>query len=397
MAVDMSSAGRLRSRALTRAGRLQRVIYELRTEGTSRRRDAVAVGLGLFVGCSPFWGLHLVLCWIAGRLLGLNRLKLYLAANLANPFSAPFLVFGEVQTGAFLRRGAPHELSLEGIKQTSPWVFGGDFVLGSLVVGGVLGLLAAAITYFTMRRASHDPAFSTVVREAADRFLATGITAWEFARGKLRNDPVYREVLCGGWLPSGGTLVDVGCGQGLMLALLADARQEMEEGRWPSTLPPPPRFDGLAGLELRRRVAHIAERALEKDATIVHGDARHTLPRGCRVVLCFDVLHLMSAEDQDQLLASVASALEPGGILVVREADAAGGWRFQMVRAGNWIKAIAIGRWRQRFHFRTTDEWLACLARHGFVADVRPMGHGTPFANVLLRAKRQQELRTDAA
>ncbi|MGH9163361.1 MAG: DUF2062 domain-containing protein [Vicinamibacteraceae bacterium] len=387
MAVDLPSARRLRSRALTRAGRLQRVIYELRTEGSSRRRDAAAVGLGLFVGCSPFWGLHLVLCWIVGRLLGLNRLKLYLAANLANPFSAPFLVFGEVQAGAILRRGVPHQLSVEGIRQTSPWVFGGDFLLGSLVIGLVLGAVAAAITYVTMGRAAQDPAFSAVVREAADRFLPIGITAWEFARGKLRNDPVYREVLCGGWLPSGGTLVDVGCGQGLMLALLADARHDMEEGKWPSTLPLPPRFDRLVGIELRRRVARIAQRALEKDATIVQGDACDTLPGGCRVVLCFDVLHLMSAEDQDRLLASAARGLEPGGIVVVREADAAGGWRFQMVRAGNWIKALAVGRWRQRFHFRTADEWLACLARHGFTADIQPMGHGTPFANVLLRAR----------
>ncbi|MPY89004.1 MAG: DUF2062 domain-containing protein [Luteitalea sp.] len=390
MAVDLPSPGRIRSRALTRAGRFHRVIYDLRTEGTSRRRDAAAVGLGVFLGCSPFWGLHLALCWIAGRLLGLNRLKLYLAANLANPFVAPFLLFAEVQTGAVLRRGAFYELSLEGIKREGPWVFGGDFLLGSLVVGGALGLLAALVTYLTVGRASHDPGFSTVVREAADRFLPTGITAWEFARGKLRNDPVYREVLCGGWLPSGGTLVDVGCGQGLMLALLADARQEMDEGQWPETLPPPPRFDGLVGIELRRRVARIAQRALEQDATIIQGDVRNTLPCENRVVICFDVLHLMSAEDQDRVLAGVGRALEPGGMLVVREADAAGGWRFQMVRAGNWLKAIAIGRWRQRFHFRSADDWRACLERHGLVTDIQPMGHGTPFANVLLRATRHQ-------
>jgi hypothetical protein len=44
-----------------------------------------------------------------------------------------------------------------------------------------------------------------------------------FARAKLRRDPVYLAVLRGGWLPDRGTLLDLGCGRGLLLALLAVA------------------------------------------------------------------------------------------------------------------------------------------------------------------------------
>jgi hypothetical protein len=69
----------------------------------------------------------------------------------------------------------------------------------------------------------------------------------------------------------------------------------------------------------------------------------------------------------------------------VREADASAGWRFATVRVGNRLKALAFGEWRQREHFRTTDEWLACFASHGLDAEVRPMSDGTPFANVLFR------------
>jgi hypothetical protein len=52
---------------------------------------------------------------------------------------------------------------------------------------------------------------------------------------------------------------------------------------------------------------------------------------------------------------------------------------------GNRLKALAFGAWRQREHFRTADEWLACFAGLGLSARMHPMGKGTPFANVLFR------------
>jgi uncharacterized protein (DUF2062 family) len=376
------------SRALKRAGRFHRAIYELRTEGTSRRRDAAAVGIGVFIGCSPLWGLHLLLCWLIGRLANLNRLKLYLAANLVNPLVAPFILLAEIQAGAWLRQGYPHALSIETIKQTNPWLFGEDLVVGSLIIGAALAVAGAAVTYLSVGRRSSSPAFDRVAREAADRYLVTGITSWEFARGKLRGDPIYRAVLSNGLLPTGGTLIDVGCGRGLALALLADVRREVDEERWPQTAPMPPRFDRLIGVELQARVAAVARKALEGDAEIVEDDAARMRLEPCRAILLFDVLHLMSAADQDALLTALSQVLEPGGVLLVREADRDDGWKFHAVRAGNLLKALAFGHFSQRFHFRGVIEWTAALQKLGLVVDSRPMGHGTPFANVLLRATR---------
>ncbi len=68
----------------------------------------------------------------------------------------------------------------------------------------------------------------------------------------------------------------------------------------------------------------------------------------------------------------------------MREADAAGGWRFRFVRFGNWLTAMTQRRWRPTFHFRTADEWRALMTRLGLEARTQPMGDGTPFANVLL-------------
>src|SRR5687768_3829967 len=109
----------------------------MRTEASTPARDAAAVGVGVFVGCSPWYGFHLALCWILGRLLRLNRLKMYLAANVSNPVAAPLIILSELQTGAWIRRGSIHVLSMETVRTTDPWTFGADIVVGSVVVGGV--------------------------------------------------------------------------------------------------------------------------------------------------------------------------------------------------------------------------------------------------------------------
>ena len=68
---------------------MRRLVHQLRTEGGGAGRDGSPIGLGILVGCSRVYGLHLALCWGLGLALGLNRLKMYLAANISNPLVAP--------------------------------------------------------------------------------------------------------------------------------------------------------------------------------------------------------------------------------------------------------------------------------------------------------------------
>jgi len=366
--------------------RLRGMFGRLRTEGAGAARETAAVSLGVFIGCLPLYGLHLLMCWTLGAALGLNRLKMYLAANISNPLVAPWLIFAEVQLGAWLRRGSFHPLSRQYIASTSLGVFGMDVVVGSVFVGSVLAALAASGTYALVRGTGGDPWFSDLVRRASDRYLGGSITAWEFARGKLRMDPVYRAALSPDILPPGGTLLDIGCGQGLTLALLVEARRAYVEQRWPPSWPAPPCFDRMVGIETRPRPAASAREALEGDAEVIEADVRTIKLEPARAALLFDVLHLLRLDEQEVLLSTVAALLEPSGVVLVREADAGVGWRFTAVRVGNRLKAFAFLTWRtQTFHPRTQAEWRDCFARHGFESEMRPMGAGTPFANVLFR------------
>ncbi|MEO8522757.1 MAG: DUF2062 domain-containing protein, partial [Acidobacteriota bacterium] len=189
--------------------KLRRLFYDLRTEGAGPGREAAALGVGILIGCTPFYGFHLLLVWSVGWLLRLNRLKMYLAANISNPLFSPLLMLAELQIGAWIRRHELHDLTIAAISHTHVWTYAGDLLLGSLILGTVLGTAVAAATWATSgARRRHDP-LARLWERASDPYLDAGITAWEFARGKLRGDPLYRATVAARLLDDGGTLVDV--------------------------------------------------------------------------------------------------------------------------------------------------------------------------------------------
>jgi hypothetical protein len=142
------------------------------------------------------------------------------------------------------------------------------------------------------------------------------------------------------------------------------------------------------GIETRGRVAAMARRALGAGVEIVHDAAPSGLPPRMTAVLVFDVLHLMRLADQERLMSDILARLEPRGMVLVRDVDAAAGFGFHAVRIGNRLKHVAVGHFRPAFHFRTATEWTTLFANLGWTVESWPMGHGTPFANVLFKLTR---------
>lgn len=371
--------------------RLRELLYRLRTEGGSPGRVAAAVGLGVFIGCSPFYGFHLLLCLVVARIFGLNRMLTYLASHISLPGVWPLLALGEIQVSRWLRGLPPMSIHPDDLRQMSwhSWVqLSGDLLIGSALVGVVLAVAFAIPTYRIARRRSRQPEISALIEQAAYRYLGTGMFNWEFVRGKLRHDPVYFHLLRDGRLPPAGRLLDLGCGRGLVFSLLLTARAQSESGTYPEGWEPPPPHLSFFGIEGSEKAADVAREALGAEAHIEHADLCQVALPAADVVLLLDVLHYLPAAAQEDLLARVAAALPPGGLLLIRDADAAGGWRFTATRVQERLCAWGRRHWRQRFQYRSRKEWREVLERLGFAVEDEPMGEGTPYANVLLTARR---------
>lgn len=193
-----------------------------------------------------------------------------------------------------------------------------------------------------------------------------------FVQGKLEHDPVYRALAADAGLAGAGSVLDLGCGRGILLALLAERARR--EGR---------SLD-LRGIEARASHAAVARAALGGDAEIRTLDlVKASLP-SCHAASLIDVLHYLPADAQRPLLDRVVHALEPGGALFVREIDRAAGALGSLARVAERTATVLRGEPGQRFCFRTAAAWRALMEEAGLSVASRPADQGTPFANVLL-------------
>jgi SAM-dependent methyltransferase len=215
--------------------------------------------------------------------------------------------------------------------------------------------------------------FARLVEEASRPYRAAGRFAWHFARGKLRGDPAFRHILSAALIPENARVLDLGCGQGLLAALLRAA------GR--------PRIAAYRGIELMSRDVARARRALGDASGVVQGDIRSASYETADVAVILDVLHYLPLADQDAVLARVRGALSPGGALLLRIGDAAAGLPFLLSNWVDWSVAFVRGHGATRFHCRSVAQWRRALESLGFAVRAEPMSRGTPFANVLLVAR----------
>jgi uncharacterized protein (DUF2062 family) len=125
-----------------------------RLRGTpgSALRAATAVAIGLFIGCQPLYGLHLVLVLAVCLPLRLDAVLAYLAANISNPLVAPFLIFAEVECGAYLLTGRFVAFDVEQARRAGAAGFAQQLLVGSLALGALLSLLGFGLAWLIAAR-----------------------------------------------------------------------------------------------------------------------------------------------------------------------------------------------------------------------------------------------------
>lgn len=231
-----------------------------------------------------------------------------------------------------------------------------------------------------------------LLEQATAPYRPLGQFAWHFARGKLGGDPAFAGLLQRGLIPSNARVLDIGCGQGLLAALLGSLTgNSPAERAWPAGWAPPPTGVQVHGIELMPRDVERAQQAVAHLGDRVRftlGDMCTTAFTPADAVVILDVLHYVNEAAQEDVLRRVHEALTPGGVLLLRVGDAAAGLPFKI---SNWVDAVVFfvrGHGISRLYCRPLSSWQTLLQRLGFAVDAIPMHAGTPFANILLVARK---------
>lgn len=186
-----------------------------------------------------------------------------------------------------------------------------------------------------------------------------------YVRWKVRSDPAYgaaAEQLLGRTT----SLLDLGCGIGLLAFYLR------ERGY---TAP-------ILGVDFDERKIELARRAAQRYRGIdfIAGDVRDPLPENHDVVM-LDILQYFDTPSQQRVLANVARAVPPGGIVILRQGLRDQSWRYRLTdlvdtlaRTFRWMRADVA-----RLTYPTGEEIVGAF--EGFDAEIRPLWGGMPYNN----------------
>ncbi len=213
---------------------------------------------------------------------------------------------------------------------------------------------------------------SDPIHEVAARLEAISVAGDRWLRGygrsKVRADQLYPAALP--LIPPGETVLDLGCGIGL-LGLLLEAR-----GLHNDTL----------GIEWDPAKARFGQRLANGNVRtrIVCGDLFQVPWPPCTVVAVLDVLHYLPAERQRDLLFRIGAHLPVGGRLLLRAMDSQSRGMAILTRFAEWV---AVGcRWNLApgVHWRPLADLRADLAAAGFRLLAVPGTPGSMAGNQLL-------------
>jgi 2-polyprenyl-3-methyl-5-hydroxy-6-metoxy-1,4-benzoquinol methylase len=146
--------------------------------------------------------------------------------------------------------------------------------------------------------------------------------------------PFDRLIEC---VPEGSSVLDVGCGAGLFLGLLAAT------GRRFSGVG----FDASAGAirAARAMAGRVKDLGFEADLRFEHLDVRAPWPRGpFQVVSIIDVMHHVPLPSRRSVLELARAALQPGGLLIYKDIGDRPRWRafanclHDLVMTREWVR-----------------------------------------------------------
>lgn len=109
-----------------------------------------AVALGIFLGCSPFYGLQTVLVFALAAAFRLNPFAAFLGSQISFPPLGLALTSAEVALGEWLRFGRWAVPQAASARELARWLWGHallSWALGALVLGGALAAVGGLLAF----------------------------------------------------------------------------------------------------------------------------------------------------------------------------------------------------------------------------------------------------------
>ncbi len=113
-------------------------------------KKAAAIALGIFVGISPFWGIHTLLVFTLAAVFKLNKVIAFLFSNISIPPLIPFIVYASYQAGSFITgNGFDWDLKVHKFDSGTD-VFMGlwQYIMGSFALAIVMAISLWIVFYF---------------------------------------------------------------------------------------------------------------------------------------------------------------------------------------------------------------------------------------------------------
>ena len=113
-------------------------------------KKAFSIALGVFIGLSPFWGLHTLLVLLLAFVFKLNKPIAFAFSNVSLPPFIPFIIFFSLHIGGWIL-GEPLSLSLDSITADFDFLIHlKTYILGSLVLAVLGALVLGGIGYLML-------------------------------------------------------------------------------------------------------------------------------------------------------------------------------------------------------------------------------------------------------
>ena len=181
------------------------------------------------------------------------------------------------------------------------------------------------------------------------------------------------------WIPSAGSILDIGCGHGLISLALACAQAKRR----------------ILAIDPSSAKIEIAARA---GKTLPNVEFRRSLAEDIHnekfdVILLIDVLYLLPYEQKLALLRKCRDLLASDGTLIIKSSDTHPAWKYAVTYVQEkFMTGAGLTLGHCGLHFLSCQKKHALLNHAGFITDAHHLQHWTPYPHAFFVARQRAEL-----